>query len=88
MCNLAMKLKITKYIEELVIMTLTLFAGLLESKEQVTRDHIRLIAPHVGQNWKEVGRTLKLTDGRLEQIDQDHHKEGMREVFEASAYKM
>jgi len=83
-----MKLKITKYIEELVIMTLTLFAGLLESKEQVTRDHIRLIAPHVGQNWKEVGRTLKLTDGRLEQIDQDHHKEGMREVFEASAYKM
>lgn len=54
--------------------------ALLESKQQVTRDHIRLIAPHVGQNWKEVGRTLKLTDGRLEQIEQDHYKEGMKEV--------
>jgi len=54
--------------------------GLLDSKEQVTRDHIRLIAPHVGQNWKEVGRTLKLTDGRLEQIEQDYYKEGMKEV--------
>jgi len=81
MCN-------TKYVEELVIMTVTVFAGLLDSKEQVTRDHIRLIAPHVGQNWKEVGRTLKLTDGRLEQIEQDHYKEGMKEVFEAFAYKM
>lgn len=54
--------------------------GLLESKQQVTRDQIRLVAPHVGQNWREVGRTLKLTDGRLEQILQDHSKEGMKEV--------
>jgi len=54
--------------------------GLLESKQPVTRDHIRLIAPHVGQNWRQVGRRLKLTDGRLEQIDQDYHKEGMKEV--------
>jgi hypothetical protein len=83
-----MKLKITKYIEELVIMTVTIFAGLLESKQEVTQDHISLIAPHVGQNWKEVGRTLKFSDGRLEQIEQDHYKEGMKEVFEAFAYKM
>lgn len=69
-------------------MTITVFAGLKESKQPVTRDHIRLVAPHVGQNWKDVGRTLNLTDGRLEQIDQDHHKEGMKEVFETFAYKI
>lgn len=88
MCKLAVKLRIIKYIEELVIMTVTVFAGLLDSKQQVTRDNIRLIAPHVGQNWKEVGRTLNLTEGRLEQIEQDHYKEGMKEVFEAIADKM
>ncbi|XP_021914616.1 receptor-interacting serine/threonine-protein kinase 1 isoform X2 [Zootermopsis nevadensis] len=54
--------------------------GLQESKQQVTREHIRLVAPHVGEHWREVGRTLNLTDGRLEQIEQDHYKEGMREV--------
>jgi hypothetical protein len=69
-------------------MTVTLFADLLDSKQQVTRDNIRLIAPHVGQNWRDVGRKLKLTDGRLEQIKQDHYTEGMKEVFEAFADKM
>jgi hypothetical protein len=80
--------KIIKYIESLVIMTVTLFAGLLESKEPATRDHIRLIAPHVGQNWRDVGRTLNLTDGRLEQIEQDYRGERMKEVFEAFACMM
>ncbi|PNF40266.1 hypothetical protein B7P43_G06525 [Cryptotermes secundus] len=54
--------------------------SLLESKQQVTREHIRLVAPHVGEHWREVGRMLNLTDGRLEQIEQDRYKEGMREV--------
>jgi hypothetical protein len=81
-------IKTIKYLQKVVIMTVTMFAGLLESKRQVTRDNMRLIAPHVGQNWREVGRTLKLTDGRLEQIEQDHYKEGMKEVFEAFACKM
>jgi len=89
MCRFSSEaVKIVKYTEALAIMTVTVFAGLLESKQRVTRDHIRLIAPHVGQNWKEVGRTLKLTDGRLEQIEQDHYKEGMKEVFETFAYKI
>jgi hypothetical protein len=65
-----------------------MFAGLLESKQQVTREHIRLVAPHVGEHWREVGRTLNLTDGRLEQIEQDRYKEGMREVFECFPCKV
>jgi hypothetical protein len=62
-------------------MTVSMVAGLLESKLQVTREHIRLVAPHVGEHWREVGRLLNLSDGRLEQIEQDRYKEGMREVF-------
>jgi hypothetical protein len=62
-------------------------AGLLESKQQVTREHIRFVAPHVGEHWREVGRTLNLTDGRLEQIEQDHYKEGMKEVFECFSWQ-
>jgi hypothetical protein len=69
-------------------MTVTMFAGLLESKQQVTREHIRLVAPHVGEHWREVGRALNLTDGRLEQIEQDRYKEGMREVFECFPCKV
>jgi hypothetical protein len=47
-----------------------------------------LIAPHVGQNWRDVGRTLNLTDGQLEQIEQDYRGERMKEVFEAFACMM
>jgi hypothetical protein len=65
-----------------------MFADLQESKQKVTREHIRLVAPHVGEHWREVGRMLNLTDGRLEQIEQDHYKEGMKEVFECFSYKV
>ncbi|XP_069682143.1 protein immune deficiency-like [Periplaneta americana] len=53
---------------------------LRRSKQKVTRDHIGAVAPHVGENWRDVGRTLNLTEGRIEQIKQDFYAEGMKEV--------
>ncbi|XP_071805266.1 uncharacterized protein [Asterias amurensis] len=51
----------------------------MNSKEILEEKHINTLSGHIGLRWKELGRELKLSSVKMENIEVDHHYEGQRE---------
>ncbi|XP_071805267.1 uncharacterized protein [Asterias amurensis] len=49
------------------------------SKEILEEKHINTLSRHIGLRWKELGRELKLSSVKMENIEVDHHYGGQRE---------
>ena len=51
----------------------------VDSKEILEEKHINTLSGHIGRKWKVLGRKLKLSSVKMENIEVDHHYGGQRE---------
>lgn len=50
------------------------------SDATLEREVIDLIATHLGEGWRGVIRHLGFSEGELDQMVEDHHHQGVKEV--------
>ncbi|GAB0097922.1 hypothetical protein DMENIID0001_136070 [Sergentomyia squamirostris] len=55
--------------------------AMMKSQEKLEHDHIEIIATHLGEDWRNVARDLGYSQGQIDQLLEDHHITGVKEVI-------
>lgn len=54
---------------------------MMRCDDRLDPDTMNIIAENLGEGWRNVIRQLGFLDGRIEQMHEDHHIKGIREVI-------
>uniref|UniRef100_A0A1B0D139 Uncharacterized protein n=2 Tax=Phlebotomus papatasi TaxID=29031 RepID=A0A1B0D139_PHLPP len=55
--------------------------AMMKSQEKLEHEHIEIIAMHLGEDWRNVARDLGYSQGQIDQLLEDHHITGVKEVI-------
>lgn len=54
---------------------------MIKCDDRLERETMNIIAENLGEGWRNVIRELGFSDGRIDQMVEDHHIKGVREVI-------
>ncbi|XP_059614350.1 protein immune deficiency [Phlebotomus argentipes] len=55
--------------------------AMMKSQEKLEHEHIEIIATHLGEDWRNVARDLGYSQGQIDQLMEDNHISGVKEVI-------
>uniref|UniRef100_A0A1B0GLN5 Death domain-containing protein n=1 Tax=Lutzomyia longipalpis TaxID=7200 RepID=A0A1B0GLN5_LUTLO len=55
--------------------------AMMKSQERLEHEHIEIIATHLGEDWRNVARDLGYSQGQIDQLLEDNHINGIKEVI-------
>lgn len=54
---------------------------MMKSIEELTHKSMNIVATHLGEGWRDVVRHLGFSDGQIEQMYEENHAKGIKEVI-------
>lgn len=54
---------------------------MMRSSECLKHRHIDIVSTHLGEGWRDIIRHLGFSDGQIEQLYEDNHARGIKEVI-------